>query len=33
MRIKDGRIVEVTEYFDTQLTNAIFGNGGSGNAR
>lgn len=33
MRIKEGKIVEVTEYFDTQLTNAIFGNGGSGNAR
>lgn len=25
MRIKDGKIIEVTEYFDTQLTNAVFG--------
>ena len=26
MRINDGRIVEVAEYLDTQLTSAIFGN-------
>ena len=25
MRILDGKIIEVTEYFDTELTSSIFG--------
>jgi uncharacterized protein len=26
IRIRDGKIAEVTEYFDTQLTSSVFGN-------
>lgn len=25
MRIRDGKVAEVTEYFDTELTNSVFG--------